>query len=104
MPSTRSAQASTGGSSRRLSSHVLGPLVVFGLLAVIAAAAAVTLTQRSAAIRTVDARAAAMRDVSAVALRHTGRLGPATAGARAGGVKLRVRPADNPLPGGHSGT
>jgi diguanylate cyclase (GGDEF)-like protein len=104
MRSTSSARGSLGGTSRRLSSHVLAPLLVIGLLAVIAAAAAVTLSQRNAAIRTVDARAAAIRDVSEAALRRTGQLGPAAAGARAEGVKLRVRAADKPLPGGRAVT
>jgi diguanylate cyclase (GGDEF)-like protein len=92
----------TRGTSRRLSSHVLAPLVLIGVLAVLAAAAAVTLAARNAAIHVVDARAATFRDLSEASLRRTGSLRVVAAGARAEGVKLRAWASDRPLPGGHA--
>src|SRR4051812_36623775 len=102
MRSTDSPTESMRGTSRRLSSHVLTPLVLLGVLAVLAAAAATAVSARNAAIRTIDARAATFRDLSEASLRRSGELGPATAGARAENVKLRTWAADKPLPGGRS--
>src|SRR3954452_24282507 len=87
---------------RRLSSHVLAPLFLIGLLAVLGATAATGVAARNAAIRTVSARAATFRDLSEASLRRTGKLDAVTAGARAQKVKLRVWTADKPLPGGRS--
>src|SRR3954465_3730044 len=102
MRSTDSPTESMRGTSRRLSSHVLTPLVLLGVLAVLAAAAATAVSARNAAIHTIDARAATFRDVSEASLRRSGNLGAATAGARAQRVKLRAWVAEKPLPGGHS--
>src|SRR3954468_13416564 len=102
MRSTGSPTESKRGTSRRLSSHVLAPLVLLGVLAVLAAAVATAVSARNAAIRAVDARAATFRDLSEASLRRSGDLGPATAGARAENVKLRTWAADKPLPGGRS--
>src|SRR3954452_2922178 len=87
---------------RRLSSHVLAPLFLIGLLAVLGATAATGVAARNAAIRTVSARAATFRDLSEASLRRTGKLDAVTPGARAQKVKLRVWTADKPLPGGRS--
>src|SRR6476469_8353991 len=97
----RLAKRTTGsrrGPSRRLSSHVLSPLVTLGIVAVAGGSAAVTLSERNAAIHSVDARAAAIRDISEASLKRTGRL----ATARAGDVRLRLSSEDRPLPGGRS--
>jgi diguanylate cyclase (GGDEF)-like protein len=90
------------GSSRRLSSHVLGPLIAVGILALAGSSASVTVAQRGAAIATVDARAATLRDLSETWLKRTGRLGPVAASARAGGARLRLSSPVRPLPGGRS--
>jgi diguanylate cyclase (GGDEF)-like protein len=95
-PSTRQRL----GSSRRLSTHVLGPLVTLGILAIVAASAAVTLSERNAAIRALDARAGAIRDLSEGSLVRTGRL----LGSHVRGVKLRLSSPDQPLPGGRAVT
>jgi diguanylate cyclase (GGDEF)-like protein len=58
----------------------------------------VTISERSAAIRTLDARAATIRDLSEASLKRRGRL----ASARVGDVKLRLSSPDRPLPGGRS--
>ena len=102
MRSTDSPTESARRNPRRLSSHVLAPLVLLGVLAVLAAAAVTAIEARDAAIRTVDARAATFRDLSEASLRRSGHLGTVTAGARAEKVKLRAWTADKPLPGGHS--
>ncbi|MEA2411976.1 MAG: diguanylate cyclase [Thermoleophilaceae bacterium] len=102
MRSTDSPTESPRGSARRLSRHVLTPLVALGLLAVLAAAAAATVTARSAAIHTLDARAATIRDVGEASLRRTGNLGPAAIGARRESVKLHVSVGTQPLPGGRA--
>src|SRR4051812_10412305 len=102
MRSTDSPTESMRGTSRRLSSHVLTPLVLLGVLAVLAAAAATAVSARNAAIHTIDARAATFRDLSEASLRRSGELGAASAGARAEAVKLRTWAADKPLPGGRS--
>jgi diguanylate cyclase (GGDEF)-like protein len=60
--------------------------------------AAVTTSARNAAIRTVDARASAIRDLSEAALVRTGTL----SSARPGGVRLRLASPDKPLPGGRA--
>src|SRR5947207_11909335 len=86
------------GMSRRLANHVLAPLVAVGILAVAGGSAAVTTSQRDAAIRSIDARAGAIRDLSEAALKRTGRL-PA---GRVAGVKLRLSAPDLPLPGGRA--
>src|SRR4051812_7928002 len=104
MRSTDSPTESMRGTSRRLSSHVLTPLVLLGVLAVLAAAAATAVSARNAAIHTIAARAATFRDLSEASLRRSGSLGPTTAGARKENVKLRVWQADKPLPGGRSVT
>jgi diguanylate cyclase (GGDEF)-like protein len=71
-------------------------------VAVIAASAAVTVTQREGAIHSLDARAATIRDLSGSALKRTRGLEPVKRGALAQGVKLRLLRADRPLPGGRS--
>lgn len=90
------------GTPHRLSGHVLRPFALLGLLAIGGTSAAVTATDRAAATRTVDARAATIRNLSEASLRRTGRLGIATAGARADGVTLHVSSPDRPLPGGRA--
>jgi diguanylate cyclase (GGDEF)-like protein len=102
MRPARSSSGSGRGASRRLSSHVLRPLAGAGLLVVIGASAAITVSERDAAIATLDARATAIRDLSQSALKRTGALAPVRAGAAAQGSKLRLLPADRPLPGGRS--
>src|SRR4051812_49622236 len=102
MRSTGSATEFRRGTPRRLSSHVLAPLFLLGLLAVLGAAAATGIAARNAAIRTVDGRANTFRDLSEASLRRSGNLDAVTAGARTEKVKLRVWTADEPLPGGHS--
>jgi diguanylate cyclase (GGDEF)-like protein len=88
------------GKPRRLSRHVLAPLVAVGILGIAGGSAAVTLGQRDAAIHAIDARAGAIRDVSEVSLERTGKL-PSS---RVGAVKLRLVAADRPLPGGRAVT
>ena len=78
------------GSTRRLSSHVLTPLVTVGLLAAVGGSAAVTVTERGAAIRALDARAATVRDLSAAPLKRTGRLASSRAGMPAASRPLRM--------------
>src|SRR4051812_20549384 len=102
MRSTGSPTESRRGTPRRLSSHVLTPLFLLGLLAVLGAAAATGVSARNAAIRTVDARANTFRDLGEASLRRSGNLDAVAAGARAEKVKLRVWTADKPLPGGRS--
>src|SRR4051794_28955312 len=103
MRSTDSSTESTRGTPRRLSTHVLAPLLLLGVLAVLAAAAATALSARNAATRTVDARAATFHNLSEASLRRSGSLGSTTAAAaRAEKVKLRTWTADKPLPGGRS--
>jgi diguanylate cyclase (GGDEF)-like protein len=99
------AEPTTGsrrGAPRRLSSHVLRPLAALGVLAVASASAAVTVSARDAAERTLDARAATIRDVSQASLRRIGELGPIAAGARSQDVTLRLFSSERPLPGGRS--
>jgi diguanylate cyclase (GGDEF)-like protein len=98
MRSARSATGQRRGASRRLSSHVLRPLVTIGIMAVAGGSAAVTVSKRNAAIRSIDTRAAAMRDLSEASLERTGRL----ASSRVGDVRLRLFSPDQPLPGGRS--
>jgi diguanylate cyclase (GGDEF)-like protein len=86
------------GTSRRLSGHVLGPLVALGILAIVAASAAVAISQRDAAIRALDARAGAIRDLSEVSLEHSGKL----SATRVDGMRLRLSSPDQPLPGGRA--
>src|SRR5690242_18253141 len=86
------------GTPRRLSRHVLAPLVAVGIVALAGGSAAVTLTQRDAAIHTIDARATAIRDVAEASLNHAGKL----PGSHVGDVKLRLVSADRPLPGGRA--
>ncbi|HEY0630924.1 MAG TPA: EAL domain-containing protein [Thermoleophilaceae bacterium] len=69
-----------------------------GILAVAAASAGVTVSERNAAIRSVDARAVAIRDISEASLKRSGRL----TSARVGNTKLRLTSPDRPLPGGRS--
>src|SRR4051812_20590169 len=103
MRSTDSTTESTRGTPRRLSSHVLAPLLLLGILTVLGAAAATGVSARNAAIRTLDARAATSRTLSEASLRQSNRLGTTTtATARAQHVRLRAWTADNPLPGGRS--
>jgi diguanylate cyclase (GGDEF)-like protein len=102
MRATDSPTESKRGTPRRLSSHVLAPIVLLGLLAVLATAAATAVSARDAATHAIDARAATFRDLSEASLRRSGALGAVTAGARAEHVKLRVWVADKPLPGGRS--
>src|SRR4051794_37686093 len=90
------------GTPRRLARHVLRPLAGAGLVVVLAASAAVTASQREAAIQSVDARAATIRDLSNSALKRTGGLDALKGGAVAQGVKLRQFTSDRPLPGGRS--
>jgi diguanylate cyclase (GGDEF)-like protein len=101
----QAAEPSTGirrGAPRRLSSHVLMPLVVLGAIAVSAASAAVTVGAHDAAVHAIDARAATFKNLSEASLRRTRGLGPLVAGARAEGVRLRLSASDRPLPGGRS--
>jgi diguanylate cyclase (GGDEF)-like protein len=98
MRARRSSTKTRRGTHRRLTSHVLAPLVALGIVAVAGGSAAVTTIERNAAIRSIDARAGALRDVSEASLRRTGKL-PA---GRAGGVKLSLWSADKPLPGGRA--
>src|SRR3954471_22803843 len=100
MRSTESSSRSRRGTPRRLSSHVLTPLAAAGLVAVIGASAAVTVSQREAAIHSLDARAAAVRDLGRSALKQSGSIEPLKE--LGGGVKLRLLRADRPLPGGRS--
>src|SRR5436853_2820430 len=86
------------GTSRRLASHVLAPVVALGILAVAGATAGVTMSQHDAAIRSMDARAGAIRDVSEASLKRTGKL-PA---GRVAGMKPHLSAADRPLPGGRA--
>ena len=90
------------GKPRRLSTHVLRPLAGAGVVAVLAASAAVTASQREAAVQSLDSRATTIRDLSRSALRKTGGLGALKGGAVAQDVKLRLLPPDRPLPGGRS--
>src|SRR3954452_15639172 len=94
------SSGSRRGRSRRLSSHVLRPLAAAGLVAVLGASAAITVGQRDAAIHSLDAPAATIRDRSGAALKRSGNI-DAVKGSAAG-VKLRLLPADRPLPGGRS--
>jgi diguanylate cyclase (GGDEF)-like protein len=87
---------------RRLSTHVLRPVVLVGLVAVGGATAAVTVAERDAAIHTVDARAATIRDLSEASLKRGGGLGSVSAGARPSGAKLRLSTPNRPLPGGRA--
>ena len=98
MRAVKSPSGARRGTPRRLSSHVLLPLVTIGILAVAGGSAAFTISERSAAIRTVDARAATIRDLSEASIKRSGRL----ASTRAGDVKLRLSSADQPLRGGRS--
>src|SRR5437868_3166858 len=86
------------GTPRRLSRHVLAPLVAVGILALAGGSAAVTLSQRDAAVHAIDARATAIRDVAEASLARSGKL-PSP---HVGDVKLRLVSADRPLPGGRA--
>src|SRR5436190_19304732 len=86
------------GASRRLANHVLAPVVALGILAVAGSTAGVTISERGAAIRSIDARADAIRDLSEASLKRSGKL-PA---GRVDGVRLRLSAADQPLPGGRA--
>src|SRR5213080_1995657 len=98
MRPTKATSGPRRGANRRLSSHVLRPLVAAGLVVFAGSSAAVTLTERSAAIRALDTRAATIRDLSEASLKRSGRL----ATGHAGDVKLRLSSPDRPLPGGRS--
>jgi diguanylate cyclase (GGDEF)-like protein len=102
MRSTDSPTESPRRAPRRLSSHVLAPLFLLGLLAMLGAAAATGISARNAATRTVDARANTFRDLSEASLRRSGNLDAVKAGASAENVKLRAWTADKPLPGGRA--
>src|SRR4051794_23176892 len=99
MHAAESSEVSRRATPRRLSRHVLVPLAVVGVAAVAGASAAVTAGQRDAAIHALDARAEVVRDVSKSALKHTGKIESVKG---VPGVKLRLLPADTPLPGGRS--
>ena len=90
------------GHSRRLTSHVLRPIAVLGVLAVAGSSAAITVTARDAALHKLDARAQAIRDLGEASLKRTGSLETVAAGVRKQGVKLRLSKPDRPLPGGRS--
>src|SRR3954470_3035943 len=98
MRPARSSTRPRRGSSRRLSSHVLAPLVGLGLLATAAGSAAVPVSERNAAISALDARAGAIRDLSEASLERSGGL----VGSRVAGVKLRLSAPEQPLPGGRA--
>src|SRR4051794_7838816 len=99
MHAAESSEVSRRATPRRLSTHVLAPLAVVGVVAVAAASAAVTIGQRDAAIHALDVRAEVVRDASKAALKRTGKIEAAKA---LPGIKLRLLPADTPLPGGRS--
>jgi diguanylate cyclase (GGDEF)-like protein len=86
------------GTVRRLTSHVLRPAAILGLLLVLGAAAAITLSARRAAVDAVDARAATFHDLAQASVRRSGRIAQSTAAAaRAQHVRLRLVGAERPL-------
>ena len=88
------------GAQRRLSRHVLVPLLVGGLALVAGSTAGAAIGAREAAQKGLDARAEAVHVLAARSLARTGRLGDAVKAAQAAGASVSFEPADRPLPGG----
>src|SRR4051812_10061205 len=83
-----------GGARRRLSRHVLTPLLLGGLALTAATSTGATLAARHAALRDLDGRAAQLHVLAARSLRGGNGVGAAAiAAARAQGGTVRATPA-----------
>src|SRR5437763_16883446 len=92
------AESGSGRGARRLSTHVLLPLLVCGLLLVGALTATATMLARAGARHELDARAATLQSLAQANLARSGRLGSAVAAARADGATVTLVPAHKPPP------
>jgi diguanylate cyclase (GGDEF)-like protein len=100
---TSAAKNSTAGgrSSRRLARHVLMPVLVGGLLIVVAVAAIATGIARQAAFEALDARAEGVRTLAGHAVRAGDSPARVAALGRRAGAQVEVLAADESLPGGY---